>query len=47
MTPQEASARALEICRLAPVIPVLVIDDIDHARPWPRRWLRAGCQRWR
>ena len=31
MTPLQASARALEICRLAPVVPVLVIDDLAHA----------------
>ena len=33
MTPQDASRRAEEICRLAPVVPVLVIDDLAHARP--------------
>jgi len=33
LTPQEASAYAREICRLAPVIPVLVIDEVEHA--WP------------
>ncbi len=33
MTPEHASARAAEICRLAPVIPVLVIDDAAHAHP--------------
>ncbi len=32
MTPTEASARSLEICGLAPVIPVLVIDDSAKAR---------------
>ncbi|MEL6643866.1 MAG: bifunctional 4-hydroxy-2-oxoglutarate aldolase/2-dehydro-3-deoxy-phosphogluconate aldolase [Pseudomonadota bacterium] len=31
MTPQEASARALEICNAAPVIPVLVLDDAGAA----------------
>ncbi|MEM9473728.1 MAG: bifunctional 4-hydroxy-2-oxoglutarate aldolase/2-dehydro-3-deoxy-phosphogluconate aldolase [Pseudomonadota bacterium] len=31
MTPQEASARALEICDTAPVIPVLVIDAVEAA----------------
>jgi 2-dehydro-3-deoxyphosphogluconate aldolase / (4S)-4-hydroxy-2-oxoglutarate aldolase len=42
MTPQEASARALEICRLAPVIPVLVIDDIAHARPLAEALVAGG-----
>jgi hypothetical protein len=31
MTPAEQSLRAAEICRLAPVVPVLVIDDISQA----------------
>jgi len=31
MTPEQASARAAEICALAPVIPVLVIDDAAKA----------------
>ncbi len=42
MTPQEASARALEMCRLAPVIPVLVIDDIAHARPLAEALVAGG-----
>ncbi|SMX44663.1 bifunctional 4-hydroxy-2-oxoglutarate aldolase/2-dehydro-3-deoxy-phosphogluconate aldolase [Maliponia aquimaris] len=32
MTPQDASKRSEELCRLAPVIPVLVIDDASTAR---------------
>ena len=32
MTPAEQSLKAAEICRLAPVVPVLVIDDLAHAR---------------
>ena len=43
MTPQDASTYAREICGLAPVIPVLVIDDVAHAGRWPRRWSRAAC----
>jgi len=31
MTPAEQSKHAAEICRLAPVVPVLVIDDLAHA----------------
>lgn len=31
MTPAEQSQKAAEICRLAPVVPVLVLDDIAHA----------------
>ena len=31
MTPAEQSRHAAEICRLAPVVPVLVIDNLDHA----------------
>ena len=32
MTPAEQSRRAAEICRLAPVVPVLVFDDLAHAK---------------
>jgi 2-dehydro-3-deoxyphosphogluconate aldolase/(4S)-4-hydroxy-2-oxoglutarate aldolase len=32
MTPSEQSLKAAEICRLAPVVPVLVIDDLAQAR---------------
>ena len=31
MTPAEQSQKAAEICRLAPVVPVLVLDDLSHA----------------
>lgn len=31
MTPAEQSRAAAEICRLAPVVPVLVLDDLSHA----------------
>jgi 2-dehydro-3-deoxyphosphogluconate aldolase/(4S)-4-hydroxy-2-oxoglutarate aldolase len=33
VTPRDAAAYAREICGLAPVIPVLVLDDAAHARP--------------
>lgn len=42
MTPAQASARAAEICRLAPVIPVLVIDDVAHARPLAQALVAGG-----
>ena len=32
MTPAEQSKLAATICRLAPVVPVLVIDDLSHAK---------------
>ena len=32
MTPAEQSLKAAEICRLAPVVPVIVVDDLAHAR---------------
>ena len=31
MTPQEASAAAAKVCQLAPVVPVLVVDDASIA----------------
>ena len=42
MTPQDASARSREICLLAPVIPVLVIDDLAMARPLAEALVAGG-----
>ena len=42
MTPQEASTAAEKICRLAPVIPVLVVDDVAHAAPLAAALVAGG-----
>lgn len=42
MTPAAQSLKAAEICRLAPVVPVLVIDDIAHARPLAEALVKGG-----
>lgn len=42
LTPQDASRRSLEICQLAPVIPVLVIDDAAIAAPLAEALVRGG-----
>lgn len=42
MTPQENSAKALELCKMAPVIPVLVIDDAADARPLAEALVAGG-----
>lgn len=42
MTPEEQSLKAAEICRLAPVVPVLVIDDLAHARPLAEALVAGG-----
>ena len=42
MTPQQASARALEIAALAPIIPVLVVDDAAHAQPLAKSLVAGG-----
>jgi len=42
MTPQQASDAAMEICRLAPVIPVLVVDDTAVARPLATALVAGG-----
>lgn len=42
MTPEEASAKAAEVCRLAPVIPVLVIDDASIAADLARALVAGG-----
>jgi 2-dehydro-3-deoxyphosphogluconate aldolase / (4S)-4-hydroxy-2-oxoglutarate aldolase len=42
MTPADQSARAAQICRMAPVVPVLVIDDLAHAAPLARALVAGG-----
>lgn len=42
MTPKESSRRAREICALAPIIPVLVIDDASTARPLAEALIAGG-----
>lgn len=42
MTPTEQSERALKLCQLAPVIPVLVIHDPAHARPLAEALVAGG-----
>lgn len=42
MTPQDASKRAREICGLAPIVPVLVVNDVAHARPLAEALVAGG-----
>ncbi|MFQ5624310.1 MAG: bifunctional 4-hydroxy-2-oxoglutarate aldolase/2-dehydro-3-deoxy-phosphogluconate aldolase [Paracoccaceae bacterium] len=42
MTPQEASRRAREICSLAPIVPVLVLKRVAHARPLAEALVAGG-----
>lgn len=42
MTPAQQSDAARHICRMAPVIPVLVIDDLAHAAPLARALVAGG-----
>lgn len=42
MTPQEASRRTRELCGLAPVIPVLVIEEAAKARPLAEALVAGG-----
>lgn len=42
MTPQEASRRTEEICRRAPIVPVLVVEDVAHARPLAEALVAGG-----
>lgn len=42
MTPAEQSAASLRVCQLAPVVPVLVIDDLAHAAPLARALVSGG-----
>ena len=42
MTPEKASETVLEMARLAPVIPVIVVSDLDHAEPLARALVAGG-----
>ena len=42
LTPQDASIRAREICDLAPIVPVLVVNDAAHARPLAQALVDGG-----
>lgn len=42
MTPQEAQAHLRDICTLAPIVPVLVIEDVAHARPLAEALVKGG-----
>lgn len=42
MTPLVASQEALKICQLAPIVPVLVVDDAAHAAPLARALVAGG-----
>ena len=42
MTPKDASAFAKEICGLAPVIPVIVVDELAHAVPLATALVAGG-----
>lgn len=42
MTPAQQSAAALKVCQLAPVVPVLVIDDLSHAAPLAKALVAGG-----
>jgi len=42
ITAKAAAARAWEICNLAPIVPVLVVDDAAHARPLAEALVAGG-----
>ncbi|UWQ41959.1 bifunctional 4-hydroxy-2-oxoglutarate aldolase/2-dehydro-3-deoxy-phosphogluconate aldolase [Leisingera aquaemixtae] len=42
ITPQDASLRTCEICALAPVMPVLVVEDAARARPLAQALVAGG-----
>lgn len=42
MTPALQSHAALTLCKLAPVIPVIVVDDLDHAVPLAEALVEGG-----
>lgn len=47
MIPQTQSERTRALCALAPVIPVLVIDDAAHAERLAEALVAVACPCWR
>ncbi len=41
-SPLQSSMRASEICALAPIVPVIVIENLDHARPLAEALVAGG-----
>ena len=39
--------KVLDIMRVGPVIPVIVIEKLSDAVPLARHWWRAACESWR
>jgi 2-dehydro-3-deoxyphosphogluconate aldolase/(4S)-4-hydroxy-2-oxoglutarate aldolase len=42
MTPAESSRQARILCEMAPIIPVLVVEDLAHARPLAEALVAGG-----
>jgi 2-dehydro-3-deoxyphosphogluconate aldolase/(4S)-4-hydroxy-2-oxoglutarate aldolase len=42
ITPQTASDKAREICNAAPIVPVLVVEDVAHAKPLAEALVAGG-----
>lgn len=42
LSPRDASRMAREICALAPIVPVIVVDDVAHARPLAEALIAGG-----
>ena len=42
MTPKDASLRTREICSVAPIVPVLVVNDVGQARPLAEALIAGG-----
>lgn len=42
MTPAESSREARALCQMAPIIPVLVVEDVAHARPLAESLVEGG-----
>lgn len=42
LSPRDASRMAREICALAPIVPVIVVEDVAHARPLAEALIAGG-----
>ena len=44
MTPNQSSQEAHKVCALAPVVPVIVVDDVSDARPLAEALMKGGLK---
>ena len=47
MTETSRSTETRKLCALAPIIPVIVVHDVAHARPLAEALVSGACPCWK